>query len=218
VPEDLAVVGFDDIILAHSATPPLTTIRVPIRALGTTAAELLLAQLEGRSVARGVTSVATALIARRSCGCSNTILDPAAADGSGDQPWKAALAGQFVPLAYYPLPFDPAVALSDIWPGGIVLIDALAAALDGTTETIPEELFTAWKQFVAQNESIEAMFAILGLLERAGARRLAAESHDPSAPARLEALFAHARLEMLRARLSPETEGLRSYSTLVQQT
>lgn len=218
VPEDLAVVGFDDIILAHSATPPLTTIRVPIRALGTTAAELLLAQLEGRSVARGVTHVATALIARRSCGCSNTILDSAAADGTGDQPWQIALAGQFVPLAYYPLPVDPKVALGDIWPGGSVLIDALAAALDGAAETNPEALFTAWKQFVAQNESIEAMFAILGLLERAGARRLAAGSHDSGAPARLETLFAHARLEMLRARLSPETEGLRSYSTLVQQT
>jgi DNA-binding LacI/PurR family transcriptional regulator/anti-anti-sigma regulatory factor len=218
VPDDLAIVGFDDIILAHSATPPLTTIRVPIRTLGTTAAELLLAQLEGRSAARGITYVATALIARRSCGCSNTILTPAAAEGSGDQSWQEALAGQLAQLAHYPLPVDPAVALGDIWPGGSMLIDALVAALDNTSEANLEALYTAWKQFVALNESIEAMFAILGLLERVGARQLVVESHDPGAPARLEALFAHARLEMLRARLSPESEGLRSYSTLVQQT
>jgi DNA-binding LacI/PurR family transcriptional regulator/anti-anti-sigma regulatory factor len=218
VPEDIAIVGFDDIILAHSATPPLTTIRVPIRALGTTAAELLLAQLEGRAVARGVTHVATALIARRSCGCSNTILAPAVADSTGDQRWQAALAEQLAQLAQYPLPVDPAVSLGDIWPGGSTLIDALATALDGTAEANLEALYTVWKQFVAQNESIEAMFAIMSLVEQVGARRLAAEPRNAEAGARLETLFAHARLEMLRARLSPETEGLRSYSTLVQQT
>ena len=48
VPEDVAVIGFDDIILAHSATPPLTTVRLPIYALGRAAAELLLARLPGK--------------------------------------------------------------------------------------------------------------------------------------------------------------------------
>ncbi len=50
VPEDIAVIGYDDIELAASAAVPLTTIRQPRRALGWEAAELALAEMgEGRS-------------------------------------------------------------------------------------------------------------------------------------------------------------------------
>ncbi|CAG9229493.1 LacI family transcriptional regulator [Paraburkholderia tropica] len=45
VPEDVAVVGFDDIALAAQIDPPLTTIAQPMRALGETAARLLLTRL-----------------------------------------------------------------------------------------------------------------------------------------------------------------------------
>ncbi|MDL4774035.1 LacI family DNA-binding transcriptional regulator [Actinomadura xylanilytica] len=50
VPEDMAVIGYDDIELAASAAVPLTTVRQPRRELGWEAAELALAELaEGRS-------------------------------------------------------------------------------------------------------------------------------------------------------------------------
>ncbi|MFC4056009.1 LacI family DNA-binding transcriptional regulator [Actinomadura syzygii] len=50
VPEDIAVIGYDDIELAASAAVPLTTIRQPRRELGWEAAELALAELgEGKS-------------------------------------------------------------------------------------------------------------------------------------------------------------------------
>ena len=42
VPDDVAVVGFDDIALAAQIDPPLTTIAQPMRELGETAARLLL--------------------------------------------------------------------------------------------------------------------------------------------------------------------------------
>jgi len=45
VPEDVAVVGFDDSEAALSADPPLTTVRQPIEDLGRRMAELLLAQV-----------------------------------------------------------------------------------------------------------------------------------------------------------------------------
>jgi LacI family transcriptional regulator, repressor for deo operon, udp, cdd, tsx, nupC, and nupG len=49
VPDDVAVVGFDDISLAAQIDPPLTTISQPMRELGETAARLLLKRLANRS-------------------------------------------------------------------------------------------------------------------------------------------------------------------------
>jgi DNA-binding LacI/PurR family transcriptional regulator len=45
VPQDVAVVGFDDISIAAQVDPPLTTIAQPMRELGETAARLLLQRL-----------------------------------------------------------------------------------------------------------------------------------------------------------------------------
>jgi DNA-binding LacI/PurR family transcriptional regulator len=42
VPEDLAVIGFDDIALAAAATPPLTTVRQPMMEMGHALAARLL--------------------------------------------------------------------------------------------------------------------------------------------------------------------------------
>ncbi|WP_317229973.1 LacI family DNA-binding transcriptional regulator [Clavibacter sp. MX14-G9D] len=47
VPEDLSVIGFDDIPEASQMTPPLTTIRQPMQRLGTTAVDLLMSLMGG---------------------------------------------------------------------------------------------------------------------------------------------------------------------------
>ena len=47
VPGDLAVVGFDDILLSALVTPPLTTCRVPRHELGGQATRLLLNRIVG---------------------------------------------------------------------------------------------------------------------------------------------------------------------------
>lgn len=49
VPDDLAVVGFDDIPLAALVTPPLTTCRIPRHQLGVQAIRQLLAQIRGET-------------------------------------------------------------------------------------------------------------------------------------------------------------------------
>ena len=45
VPDDLAVVGFNDLDLASLVTPALTTVHVPVYELGIRAAELVLDRL-----------------------------------------------------------------------------------------------------------------------------------------------------------------------------
>ncbi len=46
VPDDLSIVGFDDILLAGFTDPPLTTVAQPKEALGQTAVEIMLALIE----------------------------------------------------------------------------------------------------------------------------------------------------------------------------
>jgi DNA-binding LacI/PurR family transcriptional regulator len=48
IPDDLSVVGFDDIDLAAHVDPPLTTVHQPIRQKGADAVRLLLAEVEQR--------------------------------------------------------------------------------------------------------------------------------------------------------------------------
>ncbi|WP_370949996.1 LacI family DNA-binding transcriptional regulator [Amycolatopsis sp. cg5] len=47
IPEDVAVIGFDDLPLAAQADPPLTAVRQPVREMGAAAARALLAHLAG---------------------------------------------------------------------------------------------------------------------------------------------------------------------------
>jgi PAS domain S-box-containing protein len=71
VPDDVAVVGVDDIEESSCVTPPLTTARVPFYKWGRRSAELLLAQLEGERVPE-IERVPLELVVRQSCGCLST--------------------------------------------------------------------------------------------------------------------------------------------------
>jgi len=50
LPEDLAVVGYDDVYLANLTTPSLTTIRQPIAQMGMQAFDLLTGMIEGKTL------------------------------------------------------------------------------------------------------------------------------------------------------------------------
>lgn len=65
VPEDVAVVGFDDTHVAVSTDPPLTTVRQPMRAMGEAMAEVLLSHLAGDEPPQ-VTTLPTELVVRGS--------------------------------------------------------------------------------------------------------------------------------------------------------
>jgi DNA-binding LacI/PurR family transcriptional regulator len=65
VPEDVAVVGFDDIELASYTDPPLTTVRQPITEIGRTVARQLLRRLAGEDV-EPVVILPTELVVRDS--------------------------------------------------------------------------------------------------------------------------------------------------------
>ncbi len=48
IPEDIAVVGFDDVPLANYCTPPLTTVQMPAAEMGRRAGDLLMERIAGQ--------------------------------------------------------------------------------------------------------------------------------------------------------------------------
>jgi len=66
IPDDLSVVGFDDIDYAQWMGPPLTTVRQPLAKMGATAAELVLRLADGEELTQTRVELATSLIVRGS--------------------------------------------------------------------------------------------------------------------------------------------------------
>jgi LacI family transcriptional regulator len=66
VPDDVAVVGFDDISIAAHTQPALTTVRQPSREMGETAARMLLSHLSGEDMPDKPVVVPTSLVIRES--------------------------------------------------------------------------------------------------------------------------------------------------------
>ena len=65
VPADISVVGFDDVVVATTSDPTLTTIRQPLEDMGRVAAETVVAVVAGREVDRQPI-LATTLVQRES--------------------------------------------------------------------------------------------------------------------------------------------------------
>jgi len=79
VPEDVAVVGFNDGEEARGSLPPLTTVRLPFRNLGRHAVELLNRHIRGEVIPEQV-FLPLQLALRRSCGCLEPMAEQAAVD------------------------------------------------------------------------------------------------------------------------------------------
>jgi len=67
VPEDVSVIGYDDIPEAEFSDPPLTTIRQPMAEVGLAATRLLIQMIEGSATAAQQILFDTTLVERSSC-------------------------------------------------------------------------------------------------------------------------------------------------------
>jgi DNA-binding LacI/PurR family transcriptional regulator/signal transduction histidine kinase len=84
VPEDVKVTGFDDVVEAAGADPPLATLAQPLREIGAAAIDLALRRLAGEALP-AVVPVRGRFVPRRSCGCLH---------GAAVAPDAATLEGQ----------------------------------------------------------------------------------------------------------------------------
>jgi DNA-binding LacI/PurR family transcriptional regulator len=70
IPEDIAIVGFDDVSIAQYMDPALTTIRLPANQIGKKAGELSLRLINHGSSETEGHLLPTELIIRSSCGAN----------------------------------------------------------------------------------------------------------------------------------------------------
>ncbi len=69
VPDDIAVVGWDDVMSARYIRPPLTTVAQPVRELGAAAATRMRELIAGSPATDVGHTLPTTLVIRESCGC-----------------------------------------------------------------------------------------------------------------------------------------------------
>lgn len=69
IPDDVAVIGFDNIPWSENTNPPLTTIYIHKEQIGKLAARRLLEKINEGSESPMITRVGNELVLRRSCGC-----------------------------------------------------------------------------------------------------------------------------------------------------
>ncbi len=67
IPEDISIIGFDDIPQASLIYPKLTTVRQPLEQMGQVAAQMLVERIEERSRPPQRVTMATQLVVRDSC-------------------------------------------------------------------------------------------------------------------------------------------------------
>ena len=83
IPEDLAVVGFDDIELATFTEPPLTTVRQPAAEMGRRAVQLLIDRIRNRELPSRREIFPTVLTIRSSCGGYRNLHDSVMTGAAG---------------------------------------------------------------------------------------------------------------------------------------
>ena len=83
IPEDLSIVGFDDLPFSRWVSPALTTVRQPLADMGRTAAEMLLTMIDRRELAGRQVELATELMVRSSTAPPHHAVPRAMALGTG---------------------------------------------------------------------------------------------------------------------------------------
>jgi DNA-binding LacI/PurR family transcriptional regulator/signal transduction histidine kinase/ActR/RegA family two-component response regulator len=151
VPQDLAVTGFDDLVLARLGNPPLTTVAQQFEQVADWAVQAIEEQLAGRAVPPR-TEIGARLVRRQSCGCGHSVYRSNSSDLPLHHPSvESSVTGHLEALrpvlagilgAGFP---DGAAAATD-------LLDALRTELRGKGEAFQQAIFRLLESTGTDNE------------------------------------------------------------------
>ena len=180
IPEDQAVIGFDDAPEGEQQDPPLSSVNQHVEVVGVEAVRLLVRLLAGDAVAPGQHPVPTSLVARGSCGCTPDAPVPVG-PGLGQAP---AVPADLPPREW--LTRTLAEGLT-----GILAVtqqsDALTAACVTIADAVVDpdrgpraatELYSAVEAIYRYHPRGETITAVVSAVQEA-ARRLVAQASDP---------------------------------------
>jgi DNA-binding LacI/PurR family transcriptional regulator/anti-anti-sigma regulatory factor len=203
IPDDVAIVGFDDIPEAQITNPPLSTVRQRIDELGATAARLLLSQIAGQSVEAKTYYIPTTFIARESSGNSlmNRISQWILPEITPGSAWQAALSKELVRVLLPALPLDPPPSPAQVWPEVDKLVQLLADTIDNPApQTLDPHLLNAvFSSTPILNANPEILVEMLRVLEEAGVTLVASRSNAEQARQNLSALLDQLHIEIVRS-------------------
>jgi PAS domain S-box-containing protein len=203
IPEQVAVVGYDDAAQSRWISPPLTTVPIETYKWGQHALDMVLALIEGQSVPERVV-IPTELVVRQSCGCvdpavAQAVVEPAGSLSEGSS--KRMLLGTAMPDRQE----DILAALKQtaaqenlkIEAGQIEqLLDAFVAGLSNASdEVFLQSLDRILRQAIAAGSEIEGWHQVVSTLRRQILSRL----HDSQTLLRAENLWQPARVLISKA-------------------
>jgi len=163
VPEDIALIGFDDRVDAAGSVPPLTTVHYPKYEAGYQAVELLLDRIAGQTTEAKNVILPTHLVVRRSCGCLADTVPLKARPGEPE----ALSAREWLIEAVSASVLNRSQGLSarDVHEMAGQLVEAFSVGLKGNPTSFPLALIQVLERLERANESAHAWQAALSMLE-----------------------------------------------------
>jgi len=241
IPEDIAIVGFDDIPEAQVTNPPLSTVRQRTDELGSMAARLLLAQIAGQGAPSVTHYVPTIFVPRESSG--NKLITQISQWTSpkidSGPVWQASLAKELVRVLLPALPLEPPPSSAQVWPEVDKLVRLLAETIEGTTIQAldPHLLHTIFSSPPILYANPEILVEMLQVLESTGMELISTltSSEGPSpigelpdegeggrdgakagAQRRLRALLDQLLIEVMRSYRRRQNSSQRTLSEVLQ--
>lgn len=220
VPEDVAVIGFDDIPEVQITNPPLSTVRQHTDELGAAAARLLLNRMDGKAVEPAVHYIPTTFVPRDSSG--NSLVERMVQWTNPDLPsgslLPSALSRELVRILLPALPLDPPPSPAQVWPEVDRLVQLLVETVGGATiQALDAHLLnTIFSSPAILNASSETLAEMLRVLETAGQKMIADQGSAPGADQRLYALLDQLTIEIMRAYRRRQTTAQRTLSEILQ--
>ncbi len=159
VPEQVAVVGFDDIEKAQYVDPPLSTVRQRFDVLAGKATDTLLDHLHHATKLPNTVRVATALVTRASCGCTGSAAERVAVEAESDTGRPEALTRALLELAGATSQY--AIGRS-AWPEAERVAHYVHELSQGRPAPA-KHLRGAWKGFVDHNHDIDSIDRAIGM-------------------------------------------------------
>ncbi len=193
VPDDVAVVGFDDLEQTKAALYPLTTVRQPLYEQGRQAAEMLLALLAGDQVPEQVT-LPTELVVRQSCGClSQAVQQAGLEEGTPTSAMSKPAFGTHLGHILSEIKQAPGASSKGLDPGWAEqLLDAFVAEVAGKSpDTFVPRLDKILHQAALEDDGAESWHRMISVLRR---HTLPSIANDSGALSRAETLWQQARI------------------------